>query len=224
MDIQYEIKYSDRKTISITVERDRSVVIHAPLKTSTEIIHKLVEKKKFLLYRKINGSNKYPVPKPYKEFISGESILFLGRNYKLQIVNDTFEGIVFDNVFLISKSNRLNANNLLRDFYINQAEEKLVPRIIRFANRLGVDYNKISILNLKYRWGSCTPKHNLNFNWRIIMAPINVIDYIIVHELTHLLEPNHSKEFWNIVSVQLPNFKTAKEWLKVNGNLLEVQF
>jgi len=224
MDLQYEIKYSDRKTITITVERDRSVVVRAPLNTSSETIHKLVEKKKHLIFKKINGINKYPVPKPYKEFVSGESILLLGRHYKLQIINENFEGVKFDNNFLISRSNKLKANNLLKEYYIHQAEEKIIPRVIRFAERLGVQYKKISILDLKYRWGSCTPKHNLNFNWRIIMAPVYVIDYIIVHELAHLIEPNHTPEFWNIISVQLPDYKKAKSWLKQNGNLLEVEF
>jgi predicted metal-dependent hydrolase len=224
MDIQYEIKYSERKSITITVERDRSVIVRAPFNTSAEMIHNLIDRKKYLIYKKINGINKYPVPKPYKEFVSGESILFLGRNYKLQIVNDNFEGVVFENNFLISRSNRINANNLLRNFYLKQAEEKIIPRVIRFANRLGVKYEKISILDLKYRWGSCTSKHNLNFNWRIIMAPVYVIDYIIVHELAHLIESNHTREFWNIISVQLPYYKKAKNWLKENGNLLEIDF
>lgn len=72
--------------------------------------------------------------------------------------------------------------------------------------------------------GVCTPKGNINFNWRIIKAPINVIDYIIVHELTHLIEANHTTDFWNIISVQLPHYKKAKEWLRENGNLLELDF
>jgi predicted metal-dependent hydrolase len=224
MYIQYEIKYSDRKTITITVERDRIIIVHAPLNTSAETIHNLIEKKKFLLYKKINGSNKYPIPKPYKEFVSGESILFLGRHYKLQIVDETFEGIVLENDFQISKSNKNNANKLLRDFYIKQAEEKIIPRAVRFADRLGVQHEKISIQNLKYRWSSCTPNHNISFNWRIIMAPIYVIDYVIVHELTHLREPNHTAEFWNIISVQLSDYKKAKNWLKDNGSLLEAEF
>lgn len=224
MDLQFDIKYSDRKTITITVERDRRVVVRAPMNTSSETIHKLVEEKKHLIYKRINGPNKYPIPKPYKEFVSGESILFLGRYFKLRVVNEDFDGVVFDNNFLISKSNRQKGNILIRDFYIQQAEEKIIPRIVRFADRLGVHHEKISILDLKYRWGSCTPKHNLNFNWRIIMAPIYVVDYIIVHELAHLIEPNHTSDFWNIISVQLPDFQKAKSWLKQNGDLLEVDF
>lgn len=77
---------------------------------------------------------------------------------------------------------------------------------------------------MKYRWGSCTPNGNLLFNWRIIKAPLYVVEYVIVHELAHLIKHNHSVDFWNIVSVQLPNFDKAKEWLKLNGGILEIDF
>jgi hypothetical protein len=224
MEIKYEVKYSDRKTISITVERNRSVIVRAPFNTTSEIINSIIEKKKFLLHKKINSSNKFPIPKPYKEFVSGESIMYLGHLYKLEISKEDFEGIRFENNFSISSLNRSKANQFLKDFYYEQANEILIPRIKRFADSLGVLHNKISVADSKYRWGSCTPKGNLNFNWRIIKAPINVIDYIIVHELTHLLETNHTADFWNIISVQLPNYRKAKDWLKENGNLLDIDF
>ena len=77
---------------------------------------------------------------------------------------------------------------------------------------------------MRYRWGSCTPKNNLNFNWRIIKAPLFVIRYIVVHELIHLIESNHTPKFWNILSIQVPDYQKAKDWLKRNGHLMEVDF
>ncbi len=82
-------------------------------------------------------------------------------------------------------------------------------------------FNQVKIVVTKYRWGSCTMNDNINFSWRIIKAPNFVIDYLIVHELTHLLEANHTEHFWNIVSIQIPKYLVAKEWLKVNGAVLE---
>lgn len=105
-----------------------------------------------------------------------------------------------------------------------RAEEKLLPRIRRFAESMGVAYNRLLISDLKYRWASCTPKNNLNFNWRIIRAPIHVIDYLIVHELAHLLEPNHTQKFWNIIAVQIPDYERPKKWLKEHGHKLEEDF
>jgi predicted metal-dependent hydrolase len=176
------------------------------------------------LFKKINHTQKYDSPQERMEFVSGESLLYFGKYYKLEVINELINGIEFDNKFLISKSNQKEAKQFLKTWYIKQAQEKIIPKIKNFASSLGVNYKKISILDLKYRWGSCTPKDNINFNWRIIKAPGFVIDYIIVHELTHLLEANHTSKFWNIVSVQLPHYENAKEWLKENGKLLEVEF
>jgi predicted metal-dependent hydrolase len=150
--------------------------------------------------------------------------LFLGKYYKLEVVPEEIKGVELDSKFLISKSSQQNAEQLFREWYFKQAEEKLIPKVKQHANNLGVHCNKIKVLDLKVRWGSCTPKDNINFNWRLIKAPVYVIDYIIVHELTHLLESNHTPDFWNIVSVQLPHYDKAKEWLKDNGNLLETEF
>lgn len=224
MQIEYSIRYSNRKTLSIIVERDRSVVVRAPLNTSKELIEKEISKRKFLLFQKINHPQKYVTPKPRKEFVSGESLLYLGKHHKMEVVQDEIDGIRFDNKFHISKSKQDKAEELLRNWYIKQAEEKIVPKVKIHAKNLGVNFNAIKILDLKYRWGSCTPKDNINFNWRLIKAPIYVVDYIIVHELTHLLEPNHTIEFWNIVSVQLPHYNKAKNWLKDNGHILETEF
>lgn len=90
----------------------------------------------------------------------------------------------------------------------------------RYALQLGVEYNDILISDLKYRWGSCTLKGNLNFNWRLIKAPQFVFNYVVIHELAHLIELNHSERFWNIMKVQMPNYLEAKEWLKGNEEMV----
>ena len=102
------------------------------------------------------------------------------------------------------------------------AEHSLDPT---YAQKLGVNYNGCSVTDsMKYRWASCTPKGNVNFSWRIIKAPVFVIEYLIVHELAHLRISEHSPEFWNIVSIQVPSYEDAKIWLRDNGNVLEVDF
>lgn len=224
MQIQYSVLYSNRKKLSIIVERDRQVIVRAPIDTSAELIEKEVNKRRFLLHKKINHVQKYETPKPHKEFVSGEAIMYLGNYFKLEVTQDDIEGVYFDNKFYISKSNQLKAEALFKKWYIQQAEQKILPKVKMYAQNLGVKYKEVKILNLKYRWGSCTPKDNINFNWRLIKAPIFVLDYIIVHELAHLIEANHTPEFWNIVSIQLPHYQKAKDWLKENGHLLEVDF
>lgn len=224
MNIQYDIIYSERKTISIIVERDRSVLVRAPLNTSEASIAALIKKKKFLLKKKIEHNQKHPFEKQTKEFVSGESLMYLGKNYKLYVTDDPVSGVVFDNKFFINKLEQGNANALFKSWYIRAATEIIVPKAQAIARQIGVSYNNINILDLKFRWGSCTPRDNIHFNWRLVKAPMTVIEYIIVHELTHLLEANHTPEFWNRVAVQLPDYSKAKHWLKENGHELEVDF
>jgi predicted metal-dependent hydrolase len=224
MDINYSIVYSKRKTLSIIVERDRRVIVRAPLNLSEEVIAKEIEKRKRLLLKKIEHNQKYPFEKQIKEFVDGESLMYLGKNYKLHVVEDPIEGVVFDSKFFISKENQDQANKLFKEWYKRSANEIIIPKASAVASQIGVEYNSINVLDLKFRWGSCTPKDNIHFNWRLIKAPMTVIEYIIVHELTHLLESNHTPEFWNRVSAQLPNYDKAKQWLKFNGHELETDF
>ena len=218
MSLTYSTKYWDkRKTLGLIVERDKSVVVLAPTGTSQETVDVFVNKKKFWLFEKINYSPKFSEPKPETPFISGKAIPYLGKNYKLDVVKEPLEGIVFDGKFLLSQQNLQIGKAILEQWYKQKAKEKITPMVEQYAKRLGVEYNDILISDLKYRWGSCTLKGNLNFNWRLIKAPQYVINYIVIHELAHLIELNHSDRFWNIVRVQMPNYIEAKEWLRENG-------
>jgi predicted metal-dependent hydrolase len=221
MGLEYSVIYTARKTLTITVERDRSVVVRAPHGTPREKIDAIIERKKLWLYEKTRHVQKHDRPLTQREFISGATVLYLGKNYRLEIISEDFDGILFDNKFLISKSSAAQASQLLRDWYVGKAKEKLTPQVRFYARHMGVSYNDVLISDLKYRWGSCTPKNNLNFNWRLIKAPMRVIEYVIVHELTHLLESNHTVNFWAIVKNQLPDYLKSKEWLKRAGSLLE---
>lgn len=224
MQIEYLIKYSNRKTLNITVERDRQVVVHAPANLSEDKIREIVSSKKDWIMGKLMHVQKYPVIASAKEFVSGESLMYLGKNYQLLIVDTELDGIEFDKQFKISKINQAIANDLFKQWYKNQAIEKIQPLAIEYAKNLGVQFKECKISEMKYRWGSCTPKNNINFSWRIIKAPAFVIRYIVVHELIHLIESNHTPTFWNILSIQVPDYQKAKDWLKMNGHLLEVDF
>lgn len=218
MTLTYKTRYSERrKTLGLVVERDKSVVVLAPKGTSDSTIDQFINKRRFWIFEKLNYSPKFKEKKPDTPFISGKAIPYLGRNYKLDVVSQKTDGIHFSNKFLISKQSLKNGPDLLDDWYKRKAKEKITPKVEHYAQQLGVEYNDILISDLKYRWGSCTLKGNLNFNWRLIKAPHFVINYVVVHELAHLLELNHSERFWNIVRVQLPNYLEAKEWLREHG-------
>lgn len=223
MSVDYSVVYSKRKTVSITVERDRSVVVRVPVGTSAEQIDLLVRQKGFWIYEKTKHKQKYSPARAAKEFVAGASIPYLGRQYRLDVTSRSFDGVLFDDKFLISKRWVRHASDVFKSWYLEQAHNTILPLVKDYSFKTGAEYKSVHIVDLKYRWGSCTPKNNLNFNWRLIKAPIRVIEYVIVHELAHLLEPNHSRRFWQIVKTQIPDYARAKEWLKDNGELLEEQ-
>lgn len=224
MDLAYTIKRSPRrKRLTITVERDRSVVVHAPVSTTEDKIRQVVDSKRQWIYEKTRHVQKYgrlPHP-PGKELVNGESALYLGRNYRVEMVPDGLAEIRFENRFLIPVSFSKDRKKVLRQWYIDKANEKIIPRAGKYAHDLGVKFFSAKIVDNRYRWGSCTTRDNVNFNWRLIKAPMYVIDYVIVHELTHFLETNHTPHFWNIVRAQSPKMEKAKQWLQENGQILE---
>lgn len=224
MEFEYVVKYSTRKTLNITVERDRKIIVRAPAHLSVEKIDQIVQSKRQWIKEKLNHAQKYPLVPESKEFISGETLMYLGKNYQLLVVEEDIEGIEFNQRFRISGKNQGKANDLFKEWYLKQALHKIEPLASEFAKRLGVQYNVCKTSEMKYRWGSCTPNNNIIFNWRIIKAPMYVVSYLVAHELVHLIEDNHTPKFWNILSIQVPNYQKAKDWLKKNGHLLEVDF
>jgi len=224
MQLTYTTIRSDRRRkLSISVERDRSVVVRAPAYLSDEKIREVVESKRQWIHEKTCHSQKYQalLHPPGKEMVSGESALYLGRQYRIEMVKNGLAGVQFSHRFFIPSVPGRKMTEILRAWYIGRAKEKIIPRVNLHARHLGVEIARGKIIDSRYRWGSCTLKNNVNLNWRLIKAPMFVIDYVIVHELAHLIEANHTSRFWNIVRSQAPTMEKAKAWLKENGQLLE---
>lgn len=227
MELTYTVKRSAKRAkLTITVERDRSIIVHAPEGFSDEKIEQIVMSKKQWIHEKLGHPQKYQdLPHaPGKELVSGESLLYLGRQYRLEVVKEDLNEILFEQRFFITALESAKRAELLREWYIGKAKEKIVPRVERFARQLGVDIAMVKIVDIRYRWGSCTVNNNVNFNWRLIKTPMFVIDYVIVHELAHLIESNHTLEFWNIVRAQTPTMEKAKAWLKEHGQIIEQEY
>jgi hypothetical protein len=224
MDLSYKIlRSAKRRKLTITVERDRRIVVHAPEGMSDEKIRQVVESKRQWIYEKTGHPQKYqglPHP-PGKELVSGESALYLGRLYRIEVVNKGLAEVRFSHRFSIPATHGEKRVEALREWYVRKANEKIIPRVKIHARALGVDIAGVKIVDNRFRWGSCTVKDNVNFNWRLIKAPMFVIDYVIVHELAHLMESNHTPKFWNIVLTQVATMEKARTWLREHGQLLE---
>jgi len=224
MELNYQIVRSPRrKKLTITVERDRSIVVHAPAGATDEAIRRIMDSKRQWLFEKVNHPQKYQdrPHAPGKEVVNGESVLFLGLDYRIEISDTASGGVEFSRHFLIPTSHQAKRRNVLKEWYVSRATEIILPRVKRHAEELGVEFGEARIVDNRYRWGSCTVKDNVNFNWRLIKAPMFVIDYVVVHELAHLMEANHTPRFWNIVSAKAPATEKAKAWLKQHGQILE---
>jgi predicted metal-dependent hydrolase len=224
MDIDYKIvRSAKRKKLTITVERDRLIVVHAPESASETLVRQVVESKRQWLFSKLHHLQKYddlPRP-PGKEVVNGESALYLGREYRIEIAETASGAIEFSRRFIIPPVHHSIRLEVLRDWYVERANERILPRVREHARKLGVKVALASIVDNRYRWGSCTINDNVSFNWRLIKAPIFVVDYVIVHELAHLLENNHTPRVWSIVRATSPLMEKAKTWLKEHGQLLE---
>jgi predicted metal-dependent hydrolase len=224
MRLDYEIVYSNRKTINISVDRDKKILVKAPRNISDDKIEKIIKSKGLWIFDKLKRRRNSEIINTYKEFVSGESLLFLGSNYQLNVLEEKFRGIKFEDKFYISNSNRHKAKTIFKKWYIDRAKEIFYPKIEHYAKSLGVEIKNVVIKQMKMSWGSCAPNGTITLNWKLIKAPSYVINYIIVHELAHLIELNHTPKFWNVVTVQVPNYKKAKKWLRDNGYLLEIDF
>jgi len=166
MELVYTIKRSSRRRkLTITVERDRSVVVHAPESTSEETIRAVVESKRQWIYEKTRHVQKYALPHPPgKDLVNGESALYLGRRYQIEIVRAGSEKIHFEQRFLIPAHLSKKRRQVLRTWYMDRAKEKILPRARKFAADLGVVFASARVVDNRYRWGSCTTRDNINFN------------------------------------------------------------
>lgn len=205
------------------VTADASLIVRAPNRVSPEAIDTVVrEKLPWILEKQRLARQRYQPPVK-KEFIEGEGFLYLGESYKLVVVKDAQAPLVFNGKELLFPDQyRFQARDKFRTWYQEQALHVISRRVKLYADSAGLQYNRVSITDARTCWGSCGVKGTLNFTWRLIMAPLNVVDYVVAHELAHLEERNHSSRFWQKVGVIFPDYPPARKWLRVNHRLLEL--
>lgn len=226
--IEYNVKRNRRKkTVAINVTQAAQVVVLAPNHLSRRQIKGIVTKKAQWIFEKQEYFKRLIALFPEKEFVSGEQILFLGRKYRLKIrkvqnkcssePNLTGRRIFISiNQHLSSEERKEIIKDALIKWYFSKSARIIRQRVNRYSELLAVIPREIKIKDQKKRWGSCSSNGILRFNWRIAMAPISIIDYIVVHELCHLKVKNHSSNFWRLVSLALPDYQRRRDWLKNN--------
>ncbi len=225
--IDYGIIYSDRrKNATLSVYPMKQVEISVPTNLEPEHIQKLVKKKANWIIKQILWFDEIVQIDSEKEHVDGETFLYLGRQYRLKIhrgngkaesklIGQYLEVNIPENTPKTKQKKLVKAASW--HWYKKQANRKIKDALKRYSKKLGVEQPDFIIKNQYKRWGSCTKKNILNFNFRISMAPVSQIDYVVAHELCHVLHKDHSTKFWKLLKIIMPDYGIRKERLRKEG-------
>ena len=215
-------KSARKKTMNIVIERDGNLSVLVPDKTDEQTILEILDNKEYDITQKLLLWKETHENKVVRRYIDGQSFMYLGRNYILQFVDNQRTKLQLKNGKFLMSDKVDNPRQEFINFYKKQAKIKIKERYEYYKKLINIKPAKMDIRDIQNRWGSCTPKNEIYYHWKCIMSPIDVLDYIIVHELVHIEEPNHSREFWYKVGTILPNYELAKDWLTKNGIMLNI--
>ncbi|MFA6132185.1 MAG: SprT family zinc-dependent metalloprotease [Patescibacteria group bacterium] len=202
---------SNRRTISLEITPEAVLIIRAPQRVSEVYIEKLVQDKMSWIQKKIVAVKNRPKSQP-KEFVDGEVFWYLGESYPLKISKvkkiELKGDLLFPQKFLPKAKIKMAA------WYKQEAKEIITERATLYAKQMGVNFTSIKINSAQKRWGSCSHKNHLNFGWKLILQPLEVVDYVVVHELAHIPHKNHSRAFWQLVALHCPDFRKFRKCLR----------
>lgn len=218
MTTDYTLIRSSRKTLALTVHPDGRVEVRAPLRLHEQFIRAFVESKHDWIAKKQAQLARQATPA--RQFAPGERFLFLGQDYPLEMTDVQRPALRLGSTFLLAQAALPQARQVFTRWYRARAANVLAQRVKACAAQFGLHYHAIRISSARTRWGSCSSAGTLSFTWRLVMAPLDVIDYVVIHELAHLRVRNHSSAFWDQVASMLPDYPARRDWLKKNGHLL----
>ena len=212
--LSFEVRRSDRrKTIGLTVGRAGELVAYAPAVTSTEELSCWINKKLLWVHGKL-ALKEASAPKMLApEYVSGESFCYLGRRFRLKVVERQKEPLLFDGTRFLLRHDACPAGGHFRGWYIQTGTDWLRRRAERLSQLAGSQPSGVDVRELGYRWGSCGRKGMLFFNWKILQLPVRLVDYVVLHELIHLRERNHGPAFWAALERALPDCQERKKAL-----------
>ena len=212
---------SRRRTIALVIEGDGSLIVRAPLRASEKTIRELVAQKADWVAR-AQAKMRQNRP-PERRFVAGEALPLMGQAHPLKIVQTQRASLAFENgVFLLAQKAQPRAREAFQLWYKKMAAVLLPARLETLAAKHNLHPKKVRISSARTRWGSCSTSGTISLTWRLVMAPPEVIDYVIVHELAHIKVKNHSKDFWNLVADLMPDYKKHLGWLKKHGQSLDI--
>ncbi len=228
--IEYTLRRSRRrrKTVEIAVDPVDGVLVAAPAFATNAEVESIVRRRAPWIVRRLAAVENGDGAAPRREWVTGETVLYLGRQYRLRFVDG--DGLIPSAVRLTGRwlevrlaepgketAEKQHVIQAVEQWYRKRAESKLRQRVDLYAPRLGVRPKEVLVRSQTKRWASCSPDGTLRFNWRIVMAPLSLVDYVVVHELCHLRYPSHDKRFWLLLATVIPDCEERRNALRQNG-------
>ena len=211
---------SNRRTLSLTISKEGELIVKAPKKLSLEYIFNFISQKEKWITSKQNQI--VNINHLNNDLFNYNKFMFCGKLYEKQEVGKIKNVEIYENNILFPIADQEKTITYAIKWYKQMSQEIILNRVQYFTELMQLNYETISLTNSKNKWGSCDSDGNLKFNFRICMRPHKVIDYIVIHELTHLIEFNHSKNFYKIIQSVMPDYAKYKQQLKLNNFLLQL--
>lgn len=208
------------RNITLRVD-ERGLRVTAPLRSSDAEVKKFIAAKQKWIEKHLQFYKNLPLLK--SSFQTGDFLPYLGENCSVVVSEGKNKRPKIEkvaNTFFISSNFDAVPKKFVKKWYFEQSEKIISERVDIWKEKFGVNVNGISVRSQRSRWGSCSTKGNLNFNWKLVMAPLEVVDYLVIHELAHLNHMNHSEKFWQTVEQHCSDYKQRDKWLRQNGPLL----
>jgi predicted metal-dependent hydrolase len=217
--IDFKLEYSNRKSLGITINPDADVLVKAPLDTSLDKIKEKLRKKAPWIIKQQSFFLSFHPKTPSRKFISGETHLYIGRQYRLKIVDSKIDAVKLKGKFIeVSTIEKDKVKELVNDWYLQNARSKfrsIAQPFIEQFKKYNVEPTSIVLRNMPTRWGSCTPKGKIILNPELIKAPKGCIEYVIIHELCHLVYHSHNQKFIDLQTKEMPDWEKWKNKLEM---------
>lgn len=221
--LSFELKRSSRrKTMQITVDRGGELILAAPPEAEEIQLQEFVREKRFWIYTKLAAKDQLQKTVSPKSFVDGEGFLYLGRSYRLRLVDDQKDPIKLQGGrFRLLRSQADSGREHLVRWYSERAKAWLGQKVLDYSARMEVHPAGVKVQDLGYRWGSCGKGNYLYFHWKAILLSPRIVEYVVVHELAHLHQPHHTPDFWQRVERAMPDYDRRKKWLAEHGMNVE---
>jgi predicted metal-dependent hydrolase len=222
-DLCFEVRRSQqRRALEITVDRGGALILSAPPDVADVTLRDFVQRKRMWVYKQLARKEALTRETRRKVFVDGENFTYLGRTYRLRLVDECDAAVKLQGGrFVMQKALASTGREHLIRWYCERARPWLWAKVQDYASRMEVTPAGIRVQDLGYRWGSCGKGALLYFHWKTILLPARIAEYVVVHEMAHLLEQHHTPEFWRRVERAMPDFEQRKVWLAARGMEVE---